>query len=128
MSDYLDDAPRDRATGRFRKGVTGNPRGRPRKSITVDSAILGALGEKVAINRNGRSRRVTLAQATALQMANRGAAGDARVGKIAFDLAQKAEDRLAAATPATADFAASDAEIIERIAARIVRARLGGEE
>jgi hypothetical protein len=112
------DAGRDTKTGRFQKGVSGNRKGRPKKAPTVGAAILGALREKVPIKENGRSKRVTKLEATAKQMANRSASGDPRASKLALDLAQKAEERLAAAPATAAELNASDAEIVERLIER----------
>src|SRR5271166_6126986 len=64
---------RDTKTGRFEKGKTGNPKGRPRKAPTVDQAILGALNEKVQIKGNRGPKRVTKLVAAAMQMANKSA-------------------------------------------------------
>ena len=122
-----DSDARDGRTGRFQKGKTGNPHGRPRKSATVGSAILEALNEKVPIKANGRSRKVTKLQATAMQMANKGAAGDTRVGKIAMELAQKAEDKVASGPVPIEALSESDREVAERLKARIRKVVLAEE-
>ena len=118
---------REARTGRFTKGKTGNPKGRPRRSATVGSAILEAMNEKVPIKANGRSRKVTKLQATAMQMANKGAAGDARVGKLAMELAQKAEDKVAASPPAPETLSQSDLAVVQRLKARIRKIVLSEE-
>jgi hypothetical protein len=110
---------RDSKTGRFQKGTTGNSRGRPKKAPTVGAAILGALSERVPINENGKRRRVTKLEAAAKQMANRSASGDPRASKLALDLAQKAEEKLAQAPASPAELSASDQEIVERMKARL---------
>ncbi len=81
--------------------------------------ILDALSERVPIKENGRSRKVTKLQATAMQIANKGAAGDARVGKLAFELAQKAEDKAAAAPVGPETLSESDQAVVERLIARM---------
>lgn len=60
---------------RFQKGTSGNPRGRPknrRRDIPYDSL----LGQMVTIREDGRSRRVTAAEAFLLQLSQKGLAGD----------------------------------------------------
>jgi hypothetical protein len=114
-----DGGPRDPKNGQFTKGKSGNPNGRPRKAPSVGDAILGAINEKVPIRENGRNRRVTKLEATAKQFANRGASGDTRAGKVLIDLAQKAEEKRAAAATKAADLSASDLEILERMKARL---------
>ena len=114
--------PEPRATsGRFAKGRSGNPRGRPRKAPGVDAAILAAMNERVSVNQKGRNVRLSKKQLAAVQMANRGAAGDPRAVKMALDYAQKAEERLAAAAPAPDVLGPSDVEIAQRFVERIRR-------
>ena len=63
---------------RFRKGVSGNPKGRPKGSKNIAHMLQEAGSELVQITRNGRIRKVTLLQAGILQMHNKAAGGDAR--------------------------------------------------
>jgi hypothetical protein len=111
---------RDPRTGRFQKGQSGNRRGRPKNAKTVSAAVMDALSEKVPVNENGRRRRVTKLQATATQVANRGAQGDPRAIKLAMDLAQKAEERMAR-HPSTQELSAADEEIVGRMIERLRR-------
>jgi hypothetical protein len=60
----------------FRKGVSGNPSGRPKGSKNVAS-ILAALSKKrIRITTNGRSQSVTMLEAIMMQLTNRAAGGD----------------------------------------------------
>jgi hypothetical protein len=71
---------------RFRKGQSGNPKGRPRgrrKELPYESV----LGQEVIIRENGRERRVTAAEAFMLQLIKLGLDGDnaaARAGMAAL--------------------------------------------
>lgn len=63
------------ASTRFKKGQSGNPRGRPRnrrKEIPYDAV----LGQMVTVRENGRDKRVTAAEAFLLQLTQKGLAGD----------------------------------------------------
>jgi hypothetical protein len=111
---------RDPTSGRFQKGKSGNPRGRPRKATTVDTVVIEALGKKVGVTEGGKRRRVTKLEATVTQVANKGASGDPRATKLALDLAQKAEERLAQ-SPTTEELSASDEAIVVRLMARLRR-------
>ena len=98
--------------GRFPPGHSGNRNGRPRKPKTVSEAILNAMNKTVAANENGRKRRIRKLDATATQIANKGASGDLRAGKMLLDMAAQAEARDAAqAAPETLTI--SDQEILD---------------
>jgi len=66
-----------RAT-RFRKGQSGNPRGRPRGSRNFASLLEEALAEPIAINENGRRRKASKLQVIVKQLVNKAAQGDHR--------------------------------------------------
>jgi hypothetical protein len=119
---------RDPTNGRFGPGVSGNPRGRPRKAATTDDTILKVANGKVTVTENGKRRRVTKLEAAATQVFNRGVSGDMRAGKMSLEFAQKAEEKLAGAPAAPAELSASDEEIVLRIKERfrLIIAEEGG--
>jgi len=66
--------------GRFKKGASGNPKGRPRgrkSSVPYDTV----LGQMVTIREDGRQRRVTAAEAFILQLTKKGLAGDSAAAR-----------------------------------------------
>jgi hypothetical protein len=65
-------------TTRFRKGQSGNPRGRPRGSRNFASLVDEALAEPVMINENGRRKKATKLQVIVKQLVNKAAQGDHR--------------------------------------------------
>jgi len=48
---------------RFRKGVSGNPRGRPKGSRNFATIVAATLGERLTITENGRRKRITKLEA-----------------------------------------------------------------
>jgi hypothetical protein len=63
---------------RFRAGQSGNPRGRPKGARNLSTVVAAALSERVAVNENGRRRRITKLEAAVKQLVNRAASGEAR--------------------------------------------------
>jgi len=62
---------------RFRKGQSGNPRGRPRENLAA--LLAAALNEKVTVTENGERGQITKREAVIAQLVNKSAAaGTAR--------------------------------------------------
>ncbi len=79
-----------RAT-RFKKGCSGNPKGRPKGSLNVTAMLIKTLREKVVINENGQRKTVTKMEATFKQLVNKAAGGELRACHQLIELAQDAE-------------------------------------
>ena len=76
-------------SSRFRKGQSGNPRGRPRnrhREIPYDAV----LGQMVTIREEGRERRVTAAEAFLLQLTQKGLAGDSTAARASLEAIEAA--------------------------------------
>jgi hypothetical protein len=71
------------ASTRFRKGQSGNPRGRPRGRRT-EPPYEAVLGQMVTIRENGIERRVTAAEAFLLHVTKRGLEGDSAAARAAM--------------------------------------------
>jgi hypothetical protein len=63
----------------FRKGQSGNPKGRPKGKKNLKTLLEQALNEKITVNENGRRKSITKAQAGMKQVANQVASGDAKI-------------------------------------------------
>ena len=61
---------------RFRKGSSGNPRGRPKGKRNLATVLEKTLKEKVVINENGVRKTVTKLEAAVKQLVNKAASGD----------------------------------------------------
>jgi hypothetical protein len=80
-------------TTRFRKGVSGNPRGRPKGARNFASVVAATLGERLVVTENGRRKRITKLEAAVKQLVNRAAGGEARSIQLLIGLIQASEAR-----------------------------------
>jgi len=78
-------------TTRFKKGQSGNPKGRPKGSLNVATVLIKTLSEKVVINENGQRKTVTKFEAALKQLVNKALGSDIRALRLLLDLARDAE-------------------------------------
>lgn len=65
----------------FRKGQSGNPKGRPRGKRNAEIPYDNLLGQMVTVREEGRERRITAAEAFILQLTQKGLAGDSAAAR-----------------------------------------------
>ncbi len=63
---------------RFKTGMSGNLRGRPRRSKQIEHLIQKELDEKIVIKEGGRDRTITKREAIIKQFVNRAIKGDSK--------------------------------------------------
>src|SRR5260370_28213794 len=61
----------------FKKGQSGNPRGRPRRAKNLGTILGEALDERVPVTENGRHCKITKADVMLKQLVNPAAQGEA---------------------------------------------------
>jgi hypothetical protein len=76
-------------SSRFRKGQSGNPRGRPRRRRS-EPPYEAVLGQTVTIREDGIERRVTAAEAFLLHVTKRGLDGDGAAARSAMAAIEEA--------------------------------------
>jgi len=74
--DYAVGYRRPPVHSRFRKGQSGNPRGRRARDKTMPEALRKALRGKVVVTENGERKKVSRIEVAARQLANKAVAGD----------------------------------------------------
>jgi hypothetical protein len=102
----------------FKKGQSGNPRGRPKGHPNLATVLEKALHEKVIINENGRRRVVTKLEAAAKQLVNKAAAGDLRALQQLAALARSGEERSAESVASAAAMTEVDKKVLEGVLRR----------
>jgi hypothetical protein len=65
----------------FKKGVSGNPKGRPKGSKSFNSKFLEVSNELITITERGKTRTITKGDAAIHQLVNKAASGDHRALK-----------------------------------------------
>lgn len=80
------------AATRFRKGQSGNPRGRPRGSKR-QAPYEAVLGQLVTVREDGQARRMTAAEAFLLHITRRGLDGDGAAARAAMAAIEEARAR-----------------------------------
>ena len=77
-SDYMVGYGKPPRHTRFKKGQSGNPKGRPQGAKNSATLLNEALSEPVVVIENGRRKTITKKQAILKQIVNKAASGDHR--------------------------------------------------
>jgi hypothetical protein len=80
---------------RFKKGVSGNPNGRPKKALDFDTALLREARTLMTINENGRQRRVSKHDVVVKQLMNNAMKGNSSGLRMYLDASRHAFERVA---------------------------------
>jgi uncharacterized protein (UPF0216 family) len=108
---------------RFKKGHSGNPRGRRAKNLPA--LLVAALDEPVVVTANGQSRRITKREAVVAQLVDKSTGADLRATKMLIDMLKDIEKRAGVtAVPEASRFTPADEEVVENLIARLRRAEL----
>jgi hypothetical protein len=103
------DPPKDT---RFKKGTSGNKKGRPKGSKNLRTLILEAARDQVTATIGGKTRKISKIQATTMQLATKAASGDHAAMSKFLDWVDQIETQAAAARPAQFPLAEPDVEVL----------------
>ena len=113
MADYKVGRGKPTRQYSYKKGTSGNPRGRPKGRRSLSTTIEATLNEKVVIKENGKKRSVTKLEAITRRLIENAISGDVHALRVlaAFMPAEES------AAPATmADLAEQDRKVLEGLA------------
>jgi hypothetical protein len=103
----------------FRKGQSGNKKGRPKGSKNLSTYIMDAARDHVTATVGGRTRTISKLQATTMQLATKAAGGDqAAMGRF-LDWVDEIETRAASVKPSQFPIGAPDIEVIRAVYERM---------
>jgi hypothetical protein len=103
---------------RFKKGQSGNPRGRAPGAKDLKTLLIDTLNEPVVVTENGGRRTISKRQAIVKQLVNQSAKGDWRAVKLLVDMLHETEG---GGEPEAAEslFGEADQKVIEQLKARL---------
>ncbi|WP_062309662.1 DUF5681 domain-containing protein [Polynucleobacter sinensis] len=78
-------------TTQFKKGESGNPKGRPKGSRGLQNIMVEELKTNVTIHENGRSKTVKKGEVIVKQMVNKAMAGDHKAAHLVLGVSQQHE-------------------------------------
>jgi hypothetical protein len=112
---------------RFKKGKSGNPKGRPKGTQNFATVLLRTLREQVVINENGRRREITKLEAAVKQLVNKAATGDLRALSQLISLTITAEQSAAAEMTPNQTLSDVDQKVFQRFLKRYEQSLKEGE-
>jgi hypothetical protein len=106
------------AKNQFKKGSSGNPKGRPKGSKNLKTDLTEELQEMILVREgNGRRRKISKQRALLKTIMAKALSGDAKAYAAAFNLALKITDP-AAPAPGAAGTSEDDRRLLKQFLAR----------
>ena len=112
---------------RFKKGQSGNPKGRPKGSRSFRTALMEELSSTIPVTENGKRRKLPKRSVIAKQMVHAALAGDAKILPHIINADRADEKEQAAAARQEFAVGPEDEAVIKDIIARILAAHGHGE-
>jgi hypothetical protein len=112
---------------RFKKGESGNLKGRPRGTLNLATVLQRILREKVVLNERGHRKVVTKLEAVILKLVNEAASGNSHAVRLLCQLVVSGEERSVAIEPAT-QFSETDQKVLGNILKRFQQTLREGKD
>jgi Family of unknown function (DUF5681) len=79
-------------TTQFKRGQSGNPKGRPKGSKNFGSHVASTFARKISVHEKGKERRISVAEAMLLKMSAKAIGGDMTAMRLAIGLLQGSQE------------------------------------
>lgn len=116
------------AHSQFKKGESGNYRGRPSGTLNFATVLLRTLREQVVINENGQRKTITKLEAALKQLANKAASGELRALQLLLALVRSAEEQSGVPESPKQPLEENDKKVMEEIVRRFENSLKGGTQ
>lgn len=77
----------------FKKGKSGNPKGRPRGTLNLSTVLARTLRDTIVIKEKGRRRTISKFEAALARLADKAASGNLRALQLCTALVRSVEER-----------------------------------
>ena len=112
----------------FKKGETGNKRGRPKGSKNLATLMMQAAHNPVTAIIGGKKRTISSLHATTMQLAKKAAGGDSKSMAKFLDWVDKIESRAAATRPTQFPLSEPDVQVLRAAYERMKQCNPDGSE
>lgn len=116
---------------RFKKGQSGNPKGRPRGAKNISTLVSHALDERVEIKEAGQRRMLTKREVIAKQLVNKSAGSDLKALSMLLGLMRELEGKGERAAVDNSISSDADQQVVQTLLMRLRengKGVVGGED
>ena len=104
---------------RFKRGRSGNPKGRPKGSLNLATVLQRTLRETIVISENGRRKVMTKLEAAIAELVRKATSGDGHAIRYLCQLIASAEER--SVVEPTTQLSETDQKVLDNILKRFQR-------
>ena len=115
-------------TTRFKKGQSGNPKGRPKNSKNFSTIILDEAYAEIIITENGQRKKISKAKAAVKQLMNKAASGDPRASQKIIELLLGLEENSQENTAGEFSFGENDKLILSNLMSSFNKSKGGSND
>ncbi len=107
-------------SGQFKKGKSGNPKGRPKGTKNLKSDLQDELGEKIVISESGKTKKISKQKALVKGIAAKAIGGNVPAMKVLLDLIVRVTQDDPDSIPEES-LSAADKQILENFKSEILK-------